>query len=105
MKVVVLEVCRKEILKFPKPVIAEFFELISDLEEGLTLSMPVSTKMEGIGKGANELRVKDKTGIYRTIYFIKKGNAIYLVHAFKKKSQKTPKKNLDLARRRGRSVE
>lgn len=53
--------------------------------------------MQGMGAGIFELRFKDKTGIYRVIYYIKKGDAIFLIHGFKKKTQKTPKKNIDVS--------
>lgn len=78
----------------------DLFELIGDLSSGFSLSMPLSRKMIGMGKGVNELRLKDKDGIYRVIYFIKKKEGIYLIHAFKKKTQKTPQKNIDLAMKR-----
>jgi phage-related protein len=62
--------------------------------------MPVSKKMDGMGKGVFELRLKDSSGIYRVIYLVKKKDAIYLIHGFKKKTMRTPKKNIDLALKR-----
>jgi len=46
------------------------------------------------------LRVRDSSGMYRVIYVVKKKDAIYLIHGFKKKTQKTAKKNLDLTNKR-----
>ena len=100
MEVEILDVCKKELRKFPDEIIAEFIDAVAKLEIGLNLSMPLSKQMPSIGKQVHELRLKDKDGIYRVIYFIKKKESIYMVHAFAKKSQKTPKKNIDLAVKR-----
>jgi phage-related protein len=53
-----------------------------------------------IGVGAYEIRVRDVAGAFRTVYVTKFSDAIYVLHAFRKKSQKTAKSDLDLARRR-----
>lgn len=100
MDVVIIEVCKKEIEKFPLQVKLDFLEVVNDLREGAKLSMPLSRKMEGMPKGSFEIRLKDISGIYRVIYFVKKGDAYYFVHGFQKKTSKTPKKNIDLATKR-----
>jgi len=53
-----------------------------------------------IGAGAYEIRVRDVAGAFRTVYVTKFSNSIYVLHAFQKKTQKTAKADLDLARRR-----
>ena len=53
-----------------------------------------------IGVGAYEIRVREVAGAFRTVYVTKFADAIYVLHAFQKKSQKTAKSDLDLARRR-----
>lgn len=73
---------------------------MAKLKVGIKLSMPLSKQMLSVGNHVHELRFKDRSGIYRVIYFIKKREAIYMVHAFTKKTQKTPKKNIDLAVKR-----
>ena len=55
--------------------------------------------MSSIGAGVREIRIKESTGIYRVIYIAKFKNAIYVLHAFKKKSQKTGKPDIDTAKR------
>ncbi len=97
MDVLILNSCSKEIEDFPEVIKVDLFEAINDLKSGLTLSMPLSRRMEGMGPGVFELRLKDRSGIYRVIYFFKKGDAIYLVHGFQKKTNKTPQKNIDVA--------
>ncbi len=56
--------------------------------------------MPSIGKGVEEIRVVDSSGAYRVIYFARRADAVYVLHAFHKKTQRTPKKDLEIARRR-----
>ena len=53
--------------------------------------------MTSIGAGVNEIRLRDRTGAYRVIYIAKLEDAIYVLHCFEKKSQKTAKRDIDLA--------
>ena len=41
---------------------------------------------------------------YRVIYVVKHGDSVHILHAFEKKTQKTPKSDIDMARRRLRQV-
>ena len=68
----------------------EFLDALVLLEAGQSLSMPISRNLSSILKGLHELRLKDRTGAFRFFYFIKKADAIYFVHAFKKKTQEMP---------------
>ena len=56
--------------------------------------------MAVIGKGVEEIRIKDESGAYRVIYVARRAEAVYVLHAFQKKSQATPKKDVDIAKRR-----
>lgn len=47
--------------------------------------------------GIFEIRVEVETNIYRVFSFFDKGNLIILVNGFQKKTQKTPKKEIELA--------
>lgn len=60
--------------------------------------------MPDIGKGVEELRVRDATGAYRVIYTARLANAIYVLHAFQKKTQRTAPVNVELARKRFKQV-
>jgi len=53
-----------------------------------------------VGKGVEEIRVTDDSGAYRVIYVARRGEAVYVLHAFQKKSQATPKQVIETARRR-----
>lgn len=53
--------------------------------------------------GVYEIRVDDQTDTYRGVYAVNLGDAIYVLHVFKKKSKKgteTPKQDMDLIRNR-----
>ncbi len=47
-----------------------------------------------------ELREESQTNIYRIIYFFFTGRRIIFLHGFVKKAQKTPRRELEVARRR-----
>ena len=56
--------------------------------------------MPAIGKGVEEIRVRDDTGAYRVIYTARLADAIYVLHAFQKKTQATSKRHIELAKQR-----
>lgn len=51
-----------------------------------------------------EIRIRDATGTFRVIYVAKCADAIYVLHCFQKKTEKTGKTDLDLATRRYRDL-
>ncbi len=53
--------------------------------------------MPSVGAGAYEIRYRDDKGAFRVIYVAKFEDAVYVLHAFQKKTQKTPKPDIDLA--------
>lgn len=57
-----------------------------------------------IGNGVEEVRIWDDSGTYRVIYTARLRDAVYVLHAFQKKTQATPKHALDLARQRWAQV-
>ncbi len=60
--------------------------------------------MPTIGKGVREIRIRDIAGAFRVVYVAKFTNAIYVLHCFQKKTQKTNKTDLDLAESRYREL-
>lgn len=60
--------------------------------------------MPSIGPGVREIRVKDVTGAFRIIYVTNIGSYVYVLHAFQKKTQATPKRDIELARSRLREL-
>ena len=47
-----------------------------------------------------ELRIRDEAGAFRVVYIAKFENAVYVLHCFQKKTPKTSKRDMDLARQR-----
>ncbi|MFC3714727.1 type II toxin-antitoxin system RelE/ParE family toxin [Luteimonas soli] len=56
--------------------------------------------MPTIGKGVEEIRVRDDTGAYRVIYTARLADALYVLHAFQKKTRTTSKRDIELAKQR-----
>lgn len=56
--------------------------------------------MPSVGAGPYEIRVRDEVGAFRVIYVAKFDDAVYVLHAFGKKTRETPKTDIDLASRR-----
>jgi len=53
--------------------------------------------MRTIGSGVREIRVRDASGAFRVLYVANLVDAVYVLHAFQKKSRSTAKRDLDLA--------
>ena len=66
-------------------------------EFGPNLGMPHTRAM---GEGLFELRVKGQEGIARVFSYTVVQRRIVMLHAFIKKAQQTPKRELDIAKRR-----
>jgi phage-related protein len=60
--------------------------------------------MRAIGAGMREIRVRDESGAFRVIYLAAMHDAIYVLHAFQKKTQQTARRDVELAARRFRQV-
>ena len=60
--------------------------------------------MQTIGRGVREIRVGDDTGAFRAIYIVRAQESVFVLHAFQKKTQKTAKRDLDLAAARLRQI-
>ena len=59
--------------------------------------------MTTVGAGVMEIRIH-ADGEYRVLVFTKFEAAVFVLHAFAKKSRKTPRRDIDLARRRYRDL-
>lgn len=60
--------------------------------------------MNTVGQGVREIRIRDEAGAFRVVYVAKFADAIYVLHCFQKKSQKTNQLDLDLAIKRYRDL-
>ena len=87
-----------EIESWPVDVVADYARLAELLiEHGPRLRLPHS---RAFGDGLFELRPKGKSGIGRAFYCFLVGKRVVVLHAFIKKTQQTPDKELKLARKR-----
>ena len=56
--------------------------------------------MTTVGPGVQELRVRDESGAHRIFYVAKFEEAVYVLHVFEKRSQKTARADLELGKNR-----
>lgn len=93
---------QKEILNLPAGLVARFLRYAERMETyGPDLGMPHTRAM---GQGLFELRLKAAEGISRVFYCTLVGRRIVMLHQFIKKSEKTPRKELEIARERMKEV-
>lgn len=59
--------------------------------------------MNGIGSGVKEIRIH-VLGEWRIIYVAKFADAVYVLHSFQKKTQKTSQRDIELARQRYKQI-
>ena len=91
-----------ETLSFPKGILSNFLHIAEMIEEfGPALGAPF---IKSLGKSLFEIRAKGNEGIGRSFFCIVKGREVIILHSFIKKSQKIPKKEIKLARKRLREV-
>ena len=87
-----------EIQSWPVDVLADYARLVELLAEyGSSLRLPHSG---AIGDGLFELRPRGRAGIGRAFYCFLIGRRVVVLHAFIKKSQQAPDRELKLARKR-----
>ena len=88
----------EEVLQLPAGFVARFLRYAERMETyGPDLGLPHTRAM---GEGLFELRLKAAEGIVRVFYCTLVGRRIVMLHQFIKKSEKTPRKELEIAKRR-----
>jgi len=88
----------------PVAVREDLADAVARLEQGHSLSMPLSRPMPSIGAGVHELRFRARSGAFRVIYAVVTRSGLVLLHAFKKTAEKTPQRNIEIARARLKEV-
>ena len=53
--------------------------------------------MRSVGRGVQEIRIWDAAGTFRIIYVASLPDAVYVLHCFRKTTQKSPRADLELA--------
>jgi phage-related protein len=88
----------REVLDLPVGLLARFLRYAERLEAfGPDLGMPHTKPM---GRGLFELRLRAAEGIGRVLYCAVSGRRIVMLHQFVKKTQKTPAREIQIARSR-----
>ena len=91
-----------DLRSFPETARREAGHQLDRVQQGLE---PDDWKpMPGIGPGVREVRVRDQAGAFRVIYTAIRPGAVYVLHAFQKKTRQTGKRDLDLAAARLRGL-
>ena len=92
----------KNISRFPTETKREVGYQLQLLQEGL---IPVNRiPMSSIGAGVSEIRIIDQHNHFRVIYTISKGDKIFVLHSFQKKTQKTSGKDIEAAKTALKSI-
>lgn len=93
---------KAEIESWPVDVLADYARIVELLMEfGPNLRLPYS---RAFGEGLLELRPRGRSGIGRAFYCFLAGQRVVVLHAFIKKSQQTPEREIKLARKRMKEV-
>ena len=72
--------------EFHEDVRREFGKAIFDLQRGNKLSMPLSRPMSSIASGVEELRVRDRSGVYRVFLLHEAGRCSLDLPCFRKEN-------------------
>ena len=93
---------QRQIESWPAGIYADFLRLAQLIERyGIDLRMPHS---RALGGGLFELRFGGREGIGRALYCFVSDREVVILHGFVKKTQKSPRKDIDVARARIRQV-
>src|SRR3954470_13761542 len=88
----------KTIREFPKDARQDAGYQLEKVQDG---KAPDDFKpMPSIGRGVEEIRIWDESGTYRVIYTARLREAVYVLHAFQKKTQATSQHERELAKKR-----
>ena len=104
MEVKVFEQVEKVLRNESREIRQDLQDILEKLEIGFNLGMPHVKSLSSIFPGLCEIRIKDRNGQFRVIYFLKRDEAIYLVHAFRKKTQKLPNKEIQTILKRIKEI-
>ncbi len=92
----------EDLRAFPLSVRREAGYQIDQVQRGLE---PDDWKpMATVGRGVKEIRIQELSGAFRVLYVAKFADAVYVLHCFQKKTEKTSKTDVDLASGRYREL-
>jgi phage-related protein len=73
---------------------------LTKIQKGAEVGYPDIDSIRSVAVGCVEIRLKGADGIYRAFYIVKSEHGVLVFHSFKKKSQKTPKHEIETAKKR-----
>ncbi|MDP1955905.1 MAG: type II toxin-antitoxin system RelE/ParE family toxin [Polaromonas sp.] len=93
---------KQDLLDFPADARREAGYQLGKTQAGLE---PDDWKpMKTVGSGVREIRIREASGAFRVIYLANVGAAVYVLHCFQKKTEKTSLPDLRLAQERLKQV-
>ena len=92
----------KDLLEFPDQAKHDIGYQLHRIQNGFD---PENWKpFQTIGTGVKEIRISDDGNAFRVMYIAKFEGKIYVLHAFQKKTQKTAKKDINIAKVRYKAI-
>ena len=101
-----VKAARKDFERFPKGAQERVLQALTFAAEGRKAD--IAKPMKGLGAGVFEIALAYRSDAYRAVYALRIGEAIWVVHAFQKKSKtgiKTAKGDIEVIRRRIKRIE
>ena len=96
--VIWVDTSKQDLMAFPATAKQRMGYQIHRVQSG---QQPTSWKpVTSIAAGVQEIRVSDETGVYRSMYVAKSGEAVYVLHCFPKKTRRTSKSDIAIAKAR-----
>ncbi len=93
---------RKRLKEFPTSIRQNAGRNLVVVQEGA--APPDLKSLTGIGQGVQELRLWGESGTFRVVFVASFPEAVYVLHAFQKKTQATTARDVDLIRKRYEEV-
>jgi phage-related protein len=100
LQVFISDQARKEILEWPLEIRKDLGSILTKLQKGTTVGYPDTKPINTVAPGVFEIRLKDASGAFRAFYVIKTKHGVVVFHSFMKKTQKTPKQEIETGRLR-----
>lgn len=94
----------REIGNEPFELRQSIYGTLERIGRGESIAMPLCRPLTSIARGLYELRFSCQSGEYRVFYYIRVRDAIYVIHAMRKKSQKIERRTVNLLLSRIRSL-
>lgn len=104
MELKILPQVVREMKDEPTELKQSVFGALERVGRGESIGMPLCRPLPSVAKGLYELRFSYRAGEYRVFYYVKVRDAVYVIHAMRKKSQKMDRRTVDLLHSRIRSL-